>query len=54
MSKRSIVAFEDVLVNAVAYFRKEWNISNAEVIGVMQIVLSGLVLEDLDEKEAGH
>ena len=54
MSKRSIVAFEDTLVNAISYFRKEWNISNAEVIGVIQIVMSGLILEDLDEKEAGN
>ena len=54
MSKRSIAAFEDVLVNSIAYFHREWNISNAEVIGVIETVKAGLILEDLDNKEAGN
>jgi hypothetical protein len=58
MSKRSVVAFEDTLVNAIAYFRKEWHITNAEVIGVIEIVIEivkqGMILDDLDNNEAGN
>ena len=52
MSKQDhIQEFQDEIYRKVDYFRYEFNVSYAEIIGVLEVIKTSLVNELLDEED---